>query len=102
MGTPGAKGTATEAIFDFRIDTTHTREHTHGHTHMEAVDQRNKAGWTTCDFTFLSTVFQSYQDDGWMIMNSSVQWNRFRVERFPPEAEIEPGTARSVGQRLNC
>ena len=32
-------------------------------------------GWMTCDFTFFSTVFQSYQDDGRMIIKCSVQWN---------------------------
>ena len=25
---------------------------------------------------------------------------RLRLERFPPQAGLEPGTARSVGQRL--
>ena len=30
-------------------------------------------GWMTCDFTSLSTVFQSYQDDGWIIMKGCVQ-----------------------------
>ena len=29
-------------------------------------------GWMTCDFTSFSTVFQSYQDDGWMVMNGYV------------------------------
>ena len=29
----------------------------------------------TCDFMFFSTVFQSYQDDGWVIMNGCVEWN---------------------------
>ena len=33
------------------------------------------AEWTTYDFTFFSTVFQSYQDDGRMIMKVSVQWD---------------------------
>ena len=32
-------------------------------------------GWMTCDFTSFSTVFQSYQDDGQMIMKCCVQWN---------------------------
>ena len=31
--------------------------------------------WMTCDFTIFSTVFQSYQDDGWMIMKGCEQWN---------------------------
>ena len=33
----------------------------------------NKDGWMTCDFTSCSTVFQSYQDDGWMIIKGCVQ-----------------------------
>ena len=32
-------------------------------------------GWTTCNFTSFSTVFQSYQDIGRMIMKGCVQWN---------------------------
>ena len=30
-------------------------------------------GWMTCDFTSFSTVFQSYQDDGRLIMKDCVQ-----------------------------
>ena len=30
--------------------------------------------WMTCDFTSFSTVFQSYQDDGMLIMKDCVQW----------------------------
>ena len=52
-------------------------------------------GWTTCDFTSFSTVFQSYQDDGRMIMKGCVQKGK-----ISPQARIESGTARSVGQRL--
>ena len=32
-------------------------------------------GWMICDFTSYSTVFQSYQDDGRMIMKGCKQWN---------------------------
>ena len=32
-------------------------------------------GWMTCEFTSFSTVFQSYQDDGSLIMKGCVQWN---------------------------
>ena len=32
-------------------------------------------GWMTCDFTSFLTVFQSYQDDDWMIIKGCVQWN---------------------------
>ena len=36
-------------------------------------------GWMDeiCDFTCFSTVFQSYQDEGRMIMKGCVQWNPF-------------------------
>ena len=33
------------------------------------------AGRMTCEFTFFSTVFQSHQDDGNVIMKGCVQWN---------------------------
>ena len=32
-------------------------------------------GWMVCNFTSFLTVFQSYQDDRWMIMKGYVQWN---------------------------
>ena len=32
-------------------------------------------GCMTCDFTFFSTVLQSYQDDERLIMKGCVQWN---------------------------
>ena len=32
-------------------------------------------GWKTCNFTSVSTVFQSYQDNEWMIMKGCMQWN---------------------------
>ena len=35
--------------------------------------ETNGNGWLTCDFTSFSTVFQSYQDDGQMIMTGFVQ-----------------------------
>ena len=38
-----------------------------------AAEDRN--GWMTCNFMSFSTVFQSYQDDGWMIMEGCVQWS---------------------------
>ena len=41
--------------------------------------KRNKIpesdGWMKWDFTSFSTVFQSYQDDGGIIMKGCVQWN---------------------------
>ena len=32
-------------------------------------------GWMTCDFTSFSTIFQSYQDDGRLIMKGCMHWN---------------------------
>ena len=32
-------------------------------------------GMDGCNFTSFSTVFQSYQDDGQVIMKGCVQWN---------------------------
>ena len=46
----------------------------------------------TCDLTSFSTVFQSYQDNG--------RITPFTVEKISPQAGIEPGTERSVGQCL--
>ena len=54
----------------------------------------------TCDFTSFSTVFQSYQVDGRMIMKCCLQWNPFTVEKISPRAGLELGTARSEDQRL--
>ena len=34
-----------------------------------------KDGLVTFDFTSFLTVLQSYQDNGWAIMKSCVQWN---------------------------
>ena len=31
--------------------------------------------WMTCDFVSFSTVFQSYQDNGQVIMKGCVQWH---------------------------
>ena len=43
-------------------------------------------GQKTCDFKAFSTVFQSYQDNGQMIMKDCVQWNPFKVEKISPRA----------------
>ena len=54
----------------------------------------------TCNFTSFLTVFQSYQDDVWMIMKGCVQWNSvYGWEDFTP-SEDWTWSARSVGQRL--
>ena len=34
-------------------------------------------GWMTCNFTSFSTVFKSYQDNGWPIMKGCVQWSLY-------------------------
>ena len=47
-----------------------------------------------------STVFQSYQEDGWMIMKGCVQWNAFYVEKISSHAGLHLATARSIGQCL--
>ena len=44
------------------------------HIYMHIVEMN---GWMTCDFTSFSTVFQSYQDDGWLIMKGYVQLSLF-------------------------
>ena len=60
-------------------------------------------GWMACDFTSFSTVFQSYQDNGYMIMKAVCNVTLFTVEKISPRVGLEPGTARSVGQRrINC
>ena len=52
-------------------------------------------------FYILSTLFHSYQDNGWMIMKGCVQWNpiyEWKDPRLRQGSKIT--TARSVGQRL--
>ena len=40
-----------------------------------------------CDFTSFSTVFQSYQDDGWLLMKDCVcDGILFTVEKISPHA----------------
>ena len=51
-------------------------------------------------FYILSKVFQSHQNDGWMIMKGLCNGTLFAVEKISPPAGLEFGTARSVGQRL--
>ena len=47
-------------------------------------------GWT-CNFTFFSTAFQVYQDDGLMIMKEYVQWNPVVYEWNNPTQGSNPG-----------
>ena len=56
--------------------------------------------WMTCDFTSFLTVFQSYQDDVWMIMKGCVQWNSVYGWEDFTSSEDRTRSARSVGQRL--
>ena len=58
-------------------------------------------GWMmTCDFASFSTVFQSYQDDGRLIMKSCEQGNSvYGWEDFASSGD-RTRSARSVGQRL--
>ena len=51
------------------------------------------------DFQFyvLSTVFQSHQDNGWVIMKGFVQWNPcLRLKRPLPQAGLEVRTTSSA------
>ena len=57
-------------------------------------------GWMTCDFTSFSTVFQSYQDDGRVIMKGLCNRTPFTVETFSASSGDRTRAARSVGQRL--
>ena len=50
-------------------------------------------GWMLCDFKSFSTVFQSYEDNGRMVMRGCVHGTH-------SHAVTEPETARSVGQRI--
>ena len=51
-------------------------------------------GWMTSDLTSFSTVFQSYQDDGWIMMKAVCNRTPFTVESLP-RAGFGFGTARS-------
>ena len=57
-------------------------------------------GWIICDFTSFLIVFQSYKDDGRLIVKGCVQWNFvYGCEDFT-SSEDRTRSARSVGQRL--
>ena len=52
------------------------------------------------DFASFSTVFQSYQENGRLIMKGCVQWNSgYGCEDFASSGD-RTWSARSVGQRL--
>ena len=52
-------------------------------------------------FTFFSTVFQSYQDNGRLIMKKCVQWNSVYREEDFATSDDQTRFTRSVGQHLN-
>ena len=54
----------------------------------------------TRDFTSVSTVFQSYQDDGRLLMKGCVQWNSTYGGEDLASSGDRTRSARSVGQRL--
>ena len=57
-------------------------------------------GWMTCDFTSFITVFQSNQDDLW-IMKGCVQGNSVYGGEDFTLSEDRTRSAISVAQRLN-
>ena len=54
-----------------------------------------------CYLKSILTVFQSYLDDGKIIMKGSVQEITLWLERSSFLAGLKPRTARSTGQRLS-
>ena len=66
---------------------------------------RTMDGWMICDFTSLSTVFESYSGGGggggdWMMMKGCAMEPRLLLERFPFQAGLGPRTARAIGQHF--
>ena len=53
-----------------------------------------------CDFSFFSTVFQSYKDNEKLIMKGLCNGTPFTIEKISSLAGLELGTTRSVGQPL--
>ena len=53
---------------------------------VKQLDRMNiYGGWMTCNFTSFLTVFQSYQDNGRVIINDRMQWNLVHLdERTAP------------------
>ena len=54
----------------------------------------------SCDFMSFSTVFQSYKDNGKMVMTVVCNGTPFTAVKSSLQAGLELGTARSVGQCL--
>ena len=57
-------------------------------------------GWMIWDFTSFLAVFQSYQENVWMMMKGCVQWNSVYGWEDFTSSEDRTRSARSVGQRL--
>ena len=45
----------------------------------------------TYNFMSITTVFQSYQDSGWIIMKGLCYGTPFMVEKMLPQVGLEPG-----------
>ena len=74
---------------------------TYENFHIHAPKKILMDGWIFCEFTSISIVFHSYQDDGLMIVKGSVQWNLvYGWKVFRLKRGSKPKIARSVGQRL--
>ena len=58
-------------------------------------------GWMICDFTSFSTLFQSYQENGRMIVKDCVQWNPIRLKRFrlKRDSDLRPPELNLLGYR---
>ena len=64
------------------------------------VVSKDMDGRMTCGFISFSTVFQSYQDDGWMIMEGCVQWSLVYGWEDFASSRAQTWNARSVGQQV--
>ena len=54
------------------------------HSTMNIYTLIKMTKWMTCDLTSFSTVFQSYQDNGRMIIKAVCNTAPFRVENISP------------------
>ena len=52
-------------------------------------------GWNFMRFTSISIAFQSYHNETLCAVEQ-----RLRLKRSPPEAELESGTAKSLGKEV--
>ena len=55
--------------------------------------------WMTCEFTSFSKVFQSFQDDKWVIRKGCVQWNPIYIRK---DSGLEQGSNQGpLGQQAS-